>query len=139
MQRARGLIPGQGSRFRMVKLKILSAATKTWSTHTHTHVKKGWKRYSEGQGKNEENKALVCKMLCVCMLSRSVVSDYFDLMDCSPPGSSVHGIFQARILEWGAISFLGDPPHLGIKPFFLHLPYWQVDSLPLQHLGSPTC
>ena len=35
-----------------------------------------------------------------------------DPMDCSPPGSSAHGIFQARILEWGAIAFslhfLGD-------------------------------
>ena len=28
-----------------------------------------------------------------------------DLMDCSPPGPSVHGIFQARELEWGAIAF----------------------------------
>ena len=28
-----------------------------------------------------------------------------DPMDCSPPGSSVHGVFQARILEWVAISF----------------------------------
>ena len=28
-----------------------------------------------------------------------------DLMDCSPPGSSVHGIFQARVLDWGAIAF----------------------------------
>ena len=28
-----------------------------------------------------------------------------DTMDCSPPGSSVHGIFQARILEWVAIAF----------------------------------
>ena len=28
-----------------------------------------------------------------------------DLIDCSLPGSSVHGIFQARILEWGAIAF----------------------------------
>ena len=28
-----------------------------------------------------------------------------DPMDCSPPGSSVHGLFQARILEWVAISF----------------------------------
>ena len=28
-----------------------------------------------------------------------------DPMDCSPPGSSVHGILQARVLEWGAISF----------------------------------
>ena len=27
------------------------------------------------------------------------------LMDCNPPGSSIHGIFQARILEWVAISF----------------------------------
>ena len=26
-------------------------------------------------------------------------------MDCSPPGSSVHGVFQARVLEWGAIAF----------------------------------
>ena len=28
-----------------------------------------------------------------------------DLMACSPPGSSIHGIFQARALEWGAIAF----------------------------------
>jgi len=27
-------------------------------------------------------------------------------MDCSPPGSSVHGIFQARVLEWGAIAMV---------------------------------
>ena len=30
-----------------------------------------------------------------------------DPMDCSPPGSSVHGILQARVLEWGAIAFSG--------------------------------
>ena len=34
----------------------------------------------------------------------SVVSDSLDPMDCSPPGPSVHGILQARILEWVAIS-----------------------------------
>ena len=28
-----------------------------------------------------------------------------DPMDCSPPGSSIYGIFQARVLEWGAIAF----------------------------------
>ena len=28
-----------------------------------------------------------------------------DPMDCSPPGPSIHGIFQARVLEWGAIAF----------------------------------
>ena len=30
-------------------------------------------------------------------------------MDCSPPGSSAHGIFQARVLEWGAIAFSATP------------------------------
>ena len=34
--------------------------------------------------------------------SRQTLSDP---MDCSLPGSSVHGIFQARVLEWGAIAF----------------------------------
>ena len=33
------------------------------------------------------------------------MSDFSDPMDCSPPGSSAHGIFQARVLEWGAIAF----------------------------------
>ena len=37
--------------------------------------------------------------------SRSVVSTFYGPMDCSLPGSSIHGIFQARILEWVAISF----------------------------------
>ena len=32
-----------------------------------------------------------------------------DLMDCSLPGSSFHGIFQARLLEWGAIAFSKEP------------------------------
>ena len=35
-----------------------------------------------------------------------------DPMDCSPPGSSIHGIFQARVLEWGAIAF--SFPFLGV-------------------------
>ena len=41
----------------------------------------------------------------VCTLSSSVVSDSYDPMDCSLPGSSVYGTFQARILEWVAIPF----------------------------------
>ena len=40
----------------------------------------------------------------------------FDLRDCSPPGSFVHGISQAKILEWVAISFSGDLPDPGIEP-----------------------
>ena len=39
-----------------------------------------------------------------------------DPMDCRLPGSSIHGIFQARVLEWGAIAFLLDSTHfLGIQ------------------------
>ena len=34
-----------------------------------------------------------------------------DSMDYSPPGSSVHGIFQARVLEWGAIAFSAYMPY----------------------------
>ena len=37
-------------------------------------------------------------------------------VQCSPPGSSVRGIFQARILEWVAFPPPGDLPHTGIKP-----------------------
>jgi len=38
-----------------------------------------------------------------------------DPMDCSPPGSSIHGIFQARVLEWGAIAFSGNGTLLSHK------------------------
>ena len=34
-----------------------------------------------------------------------------DPMDCSPPGSSAHGIFQARVLGWGAIAFRAYMPY----------------------------
>ena len=37
--------------------------------------------------------------------SHSIMSNSCDPMDCSQPGSSIHGIFQARILEWVATSF----------------------------------
>ena len=43
----------------------------------------------------------------VCVFSCSVVSDSCNTMNCSPPCSSVHGIFPARILEWVAISSSG--------------------------------
>ena len=41
-----------------------------------------------------------------------------DPMDCSLPGSSIHGIFQARILEWVAIPSLGDLPDPGLESGF---------------------
>ena len=50
-----------------------------------------------------------------------------DPVDYGPPGSYVHGIFQAKILEWVVISFSGDLPNPGIKPWS---PALQADSLP---------
>ena len=57
-------------------------------------------------------------------------------MDCSLAGSSVHGIFQARILEWVAISFSKDLPDPGIEPV---TPALQLDSLPTEPSGKLTC
>ena len=57
-----------------------------------------------------------------------------DPVDWSPPGSSVHGISQARKLKWAAISFSRGSSRRGIKLASLA---WQADSLPLSHLGSP--
>ena len=65
----------------------------------------------------------------------------WDTMDCGPPGSSVHGIFQARMLEWVAISFSGwervvvwSLPDPGIEPIS---PASQADSLSLSLQASP--
>ena len=55
-------------------------------------------------------------------------------MDCSLPGSSLHGISQARILEWIPISFSRGSSQARIKPTF---PAWQADSLLQTHLGNP--
>ena len=58
-----------------------------------------------------KNTGVGCHFLLQCMKvkSESEVAQssptLSDPMDCSPPGSSVDGIFQARVLEWGAIAF----------------------------------
>ena len=60
-----------------------------------------------------------------CMHACSVTQQYptlGDPMDCCLPGSSVHGILQARILEWVAISSSGDLPDAQIKPVYLASP-----------------
>ena len=53
----------------------------------------------------------------MCVLVAQLCLTLWDPMDCSPPGSSVHGIVQARILEWVAILLLlGTFLTQGIKP-----------------------
>ena len=44
-----------------------------------------------------------------------------DPMDCSLPGSSIHGIFQARLLEWGVIAFSIKQPYHTSFPTYLYL------------------
>ena len=64
-----------------------------------------------------------------------------DPMDCSLPGSSVHGSFQARVLEWGAIAFSSfetGPPQKQMRilayvsklPFYLYIPSIQPSAPP---------
>ena len=58
-----------------------------------------------------KNTGVGCHFLLQCMKGKSeseVTQSYptlSDPMDCSPPDSSIHGIFQARVLEWVAIAF----------------------------------
>ena len=58
-------------------------------------------------------------------------------MDCSLPGSSVHGIIPARILEQGAVFYFRGPSPPGPNLCLLNLLHWQVDSLPLVPCGKP--
>ena len=68
-----------------------------------------------------KNTRVGCHFLLQCMKlkSESEVAQWCptlsDPMDCGPPGSSIHGILQARVLEWGAIAFSGS---LGRPAFF---------------------
>ena len=70
-----------------------------------------------------KNTGVGCHFLLQCMKvkSESEVAQSFltlsDPMDCILPGSSIHGIFQARVLEWGAIAF---------SDFVLHCDYFVI-------------
>ena len=65
-----------------------------------------------------KNIGVGCHFLLQCMKVKSEVAQscltLSDPMDRSPPGSSVHVIFQARVLEWGVIAFSGQSPQAGV-------------------------
>ena len=73
---------------------------------------------------------------CVCVLVTQSCLTLCGPMDPSLPGSSVHGLLQARILEYGAISFSRDLLKPGIEP---GSPALQVDSLLSGPSRKPTC
>ena len=67
----------------------------------------------------------------VCCLVTALCLILCNPVDGRPPGSSVHGISQARTLEWVAVPFSGDLPNPGTEPTS---PELQVNSLPLSYL-----
>ena len=72
----------------------------------------------------------------MCMRAQSYLT-LCDPMDCSPPGSSVHGVFQARIWNGLPCPPPGDLPNPGSNLHLLCFLHWQTDSLPLVPPGKP--
>ena len=70
----------------------------------------------------------------VCSVAQSCPT-LCDLTDSSPPGSSVHGMLQVRIVEWSPCPPPGDLPDSGIEP---RSPALQADSLPAEPQRKPT-
>ena len=73
---------------------------------------------------------------CMCVKSLQSCLTLCDPMDCSSKGSPVHGVLQARILEWVATASSRGLPNPGIKPTSCAAPALQADSLPLSPEGS---
>ena len=99
-----------------------------------------------------KNTGVGCHFLLQCMKVRSeseviqLCPTLSDPMDCSLTGSSIHGIFQARVLEWGAIAFIleirmyfplgiGKAPHMCFRgSSFLHMPFLRLLQLKIFNL-----
>ena len=79
---------------------------------------------------------LLCVCVCVCVLVTQPCLTLCNPMDCNRPGSSVHGILQARILEWVAMPFSrGSSQPKDQTPGLLHC---RQILYHLSHKGSPT-
>ena len=79
-----------------------------------------------------------CMPTCVPAQSFSHVRLFVNPMDCSPPGSSVHGNFPGKNIGVGFHFLLQRIfPTQGSNLGLLCLLHWQADSLPLQHPGRP--
>ena len=65
----------------------------------------------------------IIKMSAAAAAAKSLQScpTLCDPMDCSPPGSSVHVVFQARVLEWGAIAFSDEVAYLTKIPLVFQM------------------
>ena len=84
-----------------------------WLTHTHTHVvfqiilrsaEEFPNYWTKSSFKSTLSDHVTAYIHLYVLIAQSYLSVFYP-MDCSPPGSSVHGILQAKIFEWVAISF----------------------------------
>ena len=75
-----------------------------------------------------------CVCICVCVWITQSCLILCDPIDCSPPGFSVHGIVQIKILEWVAIHFSRESSQ---PRDWTWVSWLQKDSLPSSHHGSP--
>ena len=86
-----------------------------------------------------KNTGVCCHFLlhCIKVKNESEVAQLCpslrDSMDCSLPGSSIHGIFQARVLEWGAIAFSGLRDLLRVHSCFPNMIYRPREMIMLVH------
>ena len=104
-ERQREQAGAPGHRRRLYAAAAAAAKLHRWQP---TRLPRPW----DSPGKNT---GVGCHFLLQCMKVKSErevaqsCPTLSDPMDCSPPGFSVYGIFQARVLEWGAIAFSGYP------------------------------
>ena len=78
-----------------------------------------------------EAKSLINSYVCILVTQSGLT--LCNPMDCSPPGFSIHGILQARIVEWIAFPSTEEFPNPGIEPWS---PALQADSLLFELQGS---
>ena len=100
------------------------------------HIGKGMEELEapNSSGRNTKgNNHYRSQYVLMCSVTQSCPA-LCDPMDCSLPVSSVHGILQARILEWIAVPSPGNLPNPGIEP---RSPALQADSLPAEPPGKP--
>ena len=84
------------------------------------------------------NSSLLILTQCIFVGSKSLSCPTLcDPLDCCLPGSSVHGIFQARVLDGLPFPTPGDLPDPGIEPTSPLSPALQVGSLPSESPGKP--
>ena len=116
--------------------KIVNALTETHSRNwlSQIHISNSWLSMIKKISTVFLNQSELFH-LNTCLLNSSVVSNSLVPTDCSSPGSSVHGISQARILEWVTFPSPGDLYDPEIEP---GSPVLRAVSLPLSRQGSPS-